>query len=308
MSPRARWLELAADYRCNNRCVGCFSVQEHGATMSPRELLDALRLGRARGADALWLGGGEPTLRKDLLPLVRAARSLGYTRVKLQSNGMLLAYRVFAEKLREAGVTEVALSLKGSTENSHDARAQTPGGWKLLHEGLSHLRELGFTLEGDVLLYRSSTAELPGLVRHFHAEGLEHFRLWVLSTVDSPEGALAAEVPRLSEVAAALRDTLALELSARPDFLQSLHTPPCVLGAALERARFFAPELALLVVNPGGHSFMLEESPLEGGRYLEGCAGCAERARCGGLRADYLAIHGAEEFRPLPRAQSSEGS
>ena len=25
-----KWLEITADYKCNNRCVGCFSVQDDG--------------------------------------------------------------------------------------------------------------------------------------------------------------------------------------------------------------------------------------------------------------------------------------
>ena len=43
----------------------------------------------------------------------------------------------------------------------------------------------------------------------------------------------------------------------------------------------------------------LETSPMEGGRYLPGCAACAERARCSGLRDDYLAVHGGAEFVPI---------
>ena len=93
-----KWVELSPDYRCNNRCEGCFSVVTEESdpamamTMSTAEAIENLAFGFARGARWLWLGGGDPTLRKDLFPIASAARRLGYTRVKLETNGMMLAY------------------------------------------------------------------------------------------------------------------------------------------------------------------------------------------------------------------------
>ena len=37
-----RWLEITADYRCNQRCVGCFATQPDGPSMDSREVADAL--------------------------------------------------------------------------------------------------------------------------------------------------------------------------------------------------------------------------------------------------------------------------
>ena len=85
----------------------------------------------------------------------------------------------------------------------------------------------------------------------------------------------------------------------RADFITSLHTPACTLPEADHAMLFSAADLALRVSNPGGHEFRLETSPMEGGRYLEGCARCVHRPRCGGLRDDYLAAHGAQEFVPV---------
>src|SRR5277367_1549105 len=86
------WVELALDYRCNLRCLGCHACHDTGESLSPAAAVQALRDARRRGCSRLWLGGGEPTLRPDLLGLVRAARSLGFSDVLLQTNGMRLAY------------------------------------------------------------------------------------------------------------------------------------------------------------------------------------------------------------------------
>src|SRR5438067_11920462 len=76
------WLELTADYRCNNRCVGCYAVLDEGPRMPTSEAFHVIRVGFDEGARRLWLGGGEPTLRADLFHLVKEARRLGYERVK----------------------------------------------------------------------------------------------------------------------------------------------------------------------------------------------------------------------------------
>jgi cyclic pyranopterin phosphate synthase len=267
--------------------------------MSTREALDALAFGRARGADALWLGGGDATLRKDLLAIVSAAKIMGYVRIKLQTNGMLLSYADYARRAIEAGITEVSFSIKAATAETHDRYTLTPGCHALMLQGIERMRDAGLLLEADVLVYRGTLSELPEIVRSYHARGIERFRIWLLSAVDRDDPEVKSEVPRISDVIPELRAALALGLSDAPDFIQSLHTPPCTLGAELARCRFFAPDLALVVANPGGHRFRLEESPIEGGHYLERCAGCRERARCGGIRVDYIAVHGDEEFQPL---------
>lgn len=301
MAHDVRWLEICADYRCNNRCVGCYAVDADGSgpSMTARELVDTLAHGRARGARWLWLGGGEPTLRKDLFAVVREARRQGYERVKLQTNGMLLSYPEFTRRCVDAGVTEVNFAVKGLPE-THDRLTETPGCHALLLRGIDEVRGHGLPMEADVLVYAENAPELPEIVRTLHARGVGRFQLWLFSTAASggaPD--LAARMPRIADVMPHLMAAVRLGLSDRPDFITSLHTPPCTVPPALHGVLFDPAALGLLVANPGGHRFRLEESPIEGGQYLAGCARCQHRPVCGGLRADYLARHGADEFRPV---------
>lgn len=294
---RLRWVELAPSYRCNNQCLGCFaSSPDAGVEMSDREVLDALARGLRDGATALWLGGGEPTLARGTLRIAQAARRMGYARVKLQTNGMMLSYAEYAQRARDAGVTEVAFSIKGATAATHDRLARTAGCFDLMVQGIGRCRELGLALEGDVLVYRSSARELPDIISDGLARGLSRFRVWLLSAADAD---VRDEVPRITDVMPHLtRAADLLPPDAPEDALLSLHTPPCTIPAGYERLRFFAPELGLRVVNPGSHAFMLEDSPIEGGAFLPRCAACSMRLRCNGPRADYLSAYGDAEFSP----------
>lgn len=299
---RVQWIELSADYRCNNRCLGCFSAQAEGSAgpeMTSREIVQELDLGRKQGARWLWLGGGEPTLRPDLVGVVRAAKKLGYERIKLQTNGMRLAYPDYVRALADAGATEVNFSIKGATSATHDRLAQTPGSHELMVKGIAEARAKGLRVEADLLIYRSNVAELPEMVRTYAAQGIERFHLWLFLPMNDADPALAGEVARMSEVVPRLVEAMDLGLSPRPDFITSLHTPACTVPASHHASLFHAASLDLLVVNPGGYRFFLEESPIEGGRYLERCGACSMRGRCGGLREGYLRTFGDAEFQPL---------
>ena len=299
---RLQWVELTPDYRCNNRCVGCFAVQDDGPSMTDGEIIGALQRGRADGADCLWLGGGEPTLRKDIFRIAAMGRRLGYTRVKLQTNGMMLSYPGYALRCADAGISEVAFSMKGAVATTHDRIARTEGCFDLMVAGVERARETGLALEGDLFITASNAAELPAMVSLGVAWGMRSFRVWLLSGVDAtrddPE--VRAEVPRMRDVVPRLVAAMKAHAHLRADFLMSLHTPACVLPEAQHGALFDAAAFGMRVVNPGGHAFDLADSPMEGGTFLPGCAACRHRPRCNGLRPDYLARHGAEEFQPVP--------
>ncbi len=298
-SPRLKWLEITADYRCNNRCVGCFSLSGVDASMSAAELRKNLELGRARGSDSLWIGGGEPTLRKDLLPLVLTAKRLGYQTIKLQTNGMLLAYPKFSAQLFHAGVNQVNFSIKGASAATHDRLTDTAGCYDLMLQGIAHSREHGVHLEGDLLVYTSNMAELPAMVSSFSALGLQRFSIWLFSAAGQADPALLQQVPRIADVMPHITAAMDLGLSDRADFITSLHTPPCTVPASHAACRFHSAQLGLLVTNPGGYNFMLETSPIEGGVFFERCAQCSTRDACNGVRADYVTQYGDAEFNPI---------
>ena len=161
------------------------------------------------------------------------------------------------------------------------------------------LRAEGLRLEGDVLVYRQNAVELPEIVRLFHERGLTRFFVWLLAAGDVDAEEVQSAVPRIAEVMPHLVAAMDLGLSPEPDFITSLHTPPCTVPVSHHRALFFATDLKMVVVNPGGHSFPLETSPIEGGLYTPRWAQCRMRPRCGGFREGCAKRFGDEEFQPL---------
>lgn len=305
-SARWRWLELTLDYRCNLRCVGCRACSDSGERMDGPEVARHLAWGRQQGIESLWIGGGEPTLRDDLPRIVHAARRLGYREVLLQTNALRLGYPRYLEALLAAGLTRVSVNLKSHRAEVTDRLSGAEGTHALLVGALEQLRAREVPVVADVLLTRLGAADLGELVPYYAALGVRRFWLWLLSATDVEESdveeaEVSREVPRISELHEALRAARDAAADCGAE-LATLHTPPCTLPEDLRPLVWSATELRLLVLNPGQAPIPLERSPMEGGARVEACATCALGERCLGPRADYLALHGAAEFRALKAA------
>jgi GTP 3',8-cyclase len=111
------YLRISLTERCNLRCVYC--MPEEGVPLSPaRELLttpEIIMLSSvfvSQGVTKIRLTGGEPTVRKDILPLMQqigALRTHGLRELCLTTNGLSLHRKL--EGMVEAGLTGVNLSL-----------------------------------------------------------------------------------------------------------------------------------------------------------------------------------------------------
>ncbi|KAK8114070.1 molybdenum cofactor biosynthesis protein 1 A, partial [Apiospora kogelbergensis] len=111
------YLRISLTERCNLRCVYC--MPEEGVPLSPqKELLttpEIIMLSSvfvSQGVNKIRLTGGEPTVRKDILPLMQQLGSLrpyGLRELCLTTNGLALHRKL--DDMVEAGLTGVNLSL-----------------------------------------------------------------------------------------------------------------------------------------------------------------------------------------------------
>ncbi|MBI5499291.1 MAG: radical SAM protein [Deltaproteobacteria bacterium] len=293
------WIEILPWFGCNCRCVVCTGQRlPPSAGMSTEEVAGWLEEGRRRRIAGAWFGGGEPTARQDLVPLVARARALGYRRIRIQTNGMRFSYPAFARACLEAGATEISVSVKGVDARAHDAITQVPGSFARLVDGVKILAAAGARVEADVMITTRSERHLPRIVERFSSLGAQAFLFRLFSRHGFDGDELSDLLPDLRDVAphleAAFDAATGLGVEA-----SSLHTPPCVLRAPYRERYRHAGDWNVLVVPPGGPPFLAAQTPMEGGAYLPGCAACAARKRCLGPRADYLAVRGGAAFVPL---------
>ncbi|MHA1822022.1 MAG: radical SAM protein [Promethearchaeota archaeon] len=106
--------------RCNLRCPVCFANSAAtGYIYEPTfdelvRIMKHFRNIKPLPPPLLQLSGGEPTLRKDLLDIIRKGKELGFIEVMLTTNGIKLAKSLeFTKQVKEAGCDTVYLSFDG---------------------------------------------------------------------------------------------------------------------------------------------------------------------------------------------------
>jgi uncharacterized radical SAM superfamily Fe-S cluster-containing enzyme len=112
--------------RCNLSCWYCFFYAEKaGFVYEPsvdeiREMIKVLRSERPVPGNAVQLTGGEPTLREDLVEIVKMIREMGVDHVQLNTHGITFVERPeYLAELRRAGVNTLYLSFDGVTPESN---------------------------------------------------------------------------------------------------------------------------------------------------------------------------------------------
>src|SRR5438552_521837 len=115
-------IDVMFGYECNVKCDYCSITDEmRQEKMATASVFAQLSEARARGATKVSFGGGEPTIRRGLLPLVRWCRDRGYRSIKVASNGLMFSYRSFAEEASEAGINDFHISFMAHTDELYES-------------------------------------------------------------------------------------------------------------------------------------------------------------------------------------------
>jgi cyclic pyranopterin phosphate synthase len=111
---RVSYLRISLTDACNLRCVYCMPEQmtfrPRHELMTDEEILYLVRVGASLGVNKIRLTGGEPTIRPNLLEIVRGiAETPGIQDLAMTTNAILLDK--LAQPLAEAGLKRVNVSI-----------------------------------------------------------------------------------------------------------------------------------------------------------------------------------------------------
>lgn len=146
-SRKINYLRVSVTDLCNLRCIYCLPPQgvkpkDHNEIMRFEEILVAADAALKLGINRFRLTGGEPLIRKGIIPFISALAKLpGVEDISLTTNGVLLPQ--LAERLRDTGVRRINISL--DTINSETYRKLTRGGdVQVVLKGIEKAMEVGF--------------------------------------------------------------------------------------------------------------------------------------------------------------------
>ena len=139
-------LRISVTDQCNLRCSYCMPLdviyKPREEILSYSEITRVVQVASGLGVHSLRLTGGEPLLRKDLDQLISHLSGIpGINDLAMTTNGLLL--ETYAERLRQAGLQRLNVSLDSLNEDVFNAIARRQGLSQVL-AGLAAAKAVGF--------------------------------------------------------------------------------------------------------------------------------------------------------------------
>lgn len=136
--------------QCNNDCIYC-KQKDSRESLIQEAILSQLNSFKER--DNLEIFGGEPTLRSDLLKLVRAVKKVGYNRIKLVTNARILADWNGASTLVAEGAYFFEVKIWSADSSIHDVITKVQGSLNQTILGIQNLRRVTRLNDRDFKAY-----------------------------------------------------------------------------------------------------------------------------------------------------------
>jgi len=293
-------------YECNNSCRFCIDANKHSfANKSTAQIEKEIEGARKRGTTYLEFIGGETTIRPDFLSLVKTAKSLGFETIMMATNGRMLSYPGYAEKLIGAGLNSVVFSIHGHDAKTHDFLTRSEGSFGQLVKGFNNVKKLlGVEAIGsNTTIVNQNYRELPKIGKFIYGLGIRNAEFIF---VDCNEGAARNSfeelVPRISEAAPFIRQCL--DIGKKGDFghWHIRYVPLCYFTEYLDQVSELLEVQHFQTEHLGPEFINLD---VEGSRPKAGraktakCQKCRLFSRCEGIWKFYLERRGDDELQPI---------
>ncbi|MGC6514314.1 MAG: radical SAM protein [Myxococcota bacterium] len=325
-----RNVEINIGKACNNRCVFCIDglpKREDRSYMPYEDMRRELKFWYDSGSRSVGFLGGEPTTYPWIVQSTAYARELGFTRIAIATNATKLRLRHFTDKLLDAGLTRVTISMHGHTAELEERLTRVPKVYAKKCEAIRYLVEKkkeGYLPDGlsvNIVLNGWNYRALPKMMRFFYDDlGLDDLRINFVR----PEGYAEGDpeiCPPFPKVVPYLIKAIALsERHWKRETFTFGGFPLCTLPPALRNnetllKRYMGEYRDLSTdcsVRQEGDGFGIEQ--IEDGRSRfnwqdrkrfdlknapDACHTCSKVHLCEGVWRGYIDIHGDDEFTPV---------
>jgi AdoMet-dependent heme synthase len=151
---------------CDLACVHCracaqpFRNRLELSTGEARRLVDEVA---ALKAPVFVLTGGDPLKRPDIFDLVEHAATSG-VRISLTPSATPLLTQDAIRTLKRCGLARLAISLDGSTAESHDAFRRVPGSYDWTLQAVRWARQTGLPVQINTTITRHNLEDLDSMI------------------------------------------------------------------------------------------------------------------------------------------------
>lgn len=169
-------MDIALTYRCQNKCGHCYNEPERTVKeIDVNSWKEVMKKCFLAGIPHVVFTGGEPTLRDDLPDLIAYAEELGIV-TGLNTNGRRLADKKYTERLKNAGLDHVQITLESADKNKHDNMTGASSFDETLEGLRASLAEGLFTITNTTLI-RMNAEKIEDIIGLLEKEGIKTFAI-----------------------------------------------------------------------------------------------------------------------------------
>lgn len=275
--------------RCNANCIFCADPPEERRKPGPEwpALIEGLKKSR-KEFESLIITGGEPLIHERVIDYIRAAKRLGYSRISVATNGILLYYRDFAEKLSAAGAGQFQISYQTTESKDYGTIACVRNCSGYVEEAIDNLNMLKIPFSANTVIHRLNYRKLDSVVRHLASKNAERIQLSFLNPVGT--GVVAGKSGMLisfSEALPFIRAAFDAADSIGYRKLEIENMPSCMAPELMDRISDLR--------KPQANKDYYNACKKKPGR----CRSCIHSSICDGVWEAYLKQKGESELRPI---------
>jgi AdoMet-dependent heme synthase len=167
---------------CAYACVHCRADAMHTPDSNELNTEEALHLiDRLAefGSPILVFTGGDPMMRRDLHQLIAYATQKGL-RCSLTPTATALPTTARLEKVREAGIRRIALSLDAPRPEIHDSFRQVPGSWQRTMDIMHRAQGIGLSVQVNTTVAKHNVDILDEMIPFLQEVGAVQWSLFFL--------------------------------------------------------------------------------------------------------------------------------
>lgn len=291
-------------YKCNQKCLFCRvdEYRKEGFELSTQEVIEKIKKSRNLGIDMILLSGGEPTIRKDIFEITNFLKNRGFP-FGLITNGRMLSYKKFFNKLLHSGLKYIHTSLHGSNARIHNAITQSDSFDDVI-KSLNNIHKSGVEIYINSVINRKNLDDLENIidlvssytpVNHkfslMEPKGLAKKnagRLYARPDIAGKRAISAINygIKKYKNIRFALEGFPHCQIDGYEDFIENLFTLNVILMSEVFEKDFF---------------------PVDYGkrRYGKKCYLCSELRKCPGVYKEYLKKYKEKDIIPLVKKISN---
>lgn len=159
---------LKLNNRCNMNCLFCADSKKTRELPDPNFDIVIENLNQNRKKfDSLIITGGEPTIYGRLFETIKYAKDIcGYNRINLATNGLLLSYKNFINKLIENGVDSFQISYFALDRKKYDAVSGVRNSFEYVNKGIRNVIKKNKEVRINLVINKLNYRDLPDIVEH----------------------------------------------------------------------------------------------------------------------------------------------